>query len=111
MDRIFAVPSSASELASDIVDRHVFRVLLDSLLASSGTLAGCFATSNRTVAAAASPSTAEQQEEQEEQRHKVSSTGRKYDLQLKADFCAYVIRQVGVVLCCDGPTPRFSMPL
>lgn len=85
-----------------IVDQHVFRVLLDNIITSNTFLSDCLPASNSTNTTARSVSvstgTFQKQQTPVNQQQSGSLSARKYDLQLKGDFCAYVIRQVGVVL-------------
>lgn len=83
-----------------IVDQYVFRVLLDNIITSNTFLSDCIPASNSATTAARSVNTDTFQKQQTFANQQSSGflSARKYNLQLKGDFCAYVIRQVGVVL-------------
>lgn len=81
-----------------IVDQHVFRVLLDNIITSNTFLSDCLPVSSSTNTTARSTSVNTVQQSFANQKPSGSLSARKYDIQLKGDFCAYVIRQVGVVL-------------
>uniref|UniRef100_A0A915PBF7 CCR4-NOT transcription complex subunit 1 n=1 Tax=Setaria digitata TaxID=48799 RepID=A0A915PBF7_9BILA len=94
LNRILVAPCS-TEIG--IVDQHIFRVLLDNLITSDTFLSGCLPVSN-SGSAAAGPAPINsgtfQKQQSSSQQQSVSYSARKYDLHLKGDFCAYVIRQV-----------------
>ncbi|CAG9539608.1 unnamed protein product [Cercopithifilaria johnstoni] len=94
LNRIFVAPCS-TEIG--IVDQHVFRVLLDNIITSNTFLSDCLPASSSTNTTAPSVSvntdTFQKQQGFDNQQLSGSLSARKYDLQLKGDFCAYVIRQ------------------
>ncbi|KAL4002895.1 CCR4-Not complex component Not1 family protein [Acanthocheilonema viteae] len=104
LNRIFVAPCS-SEIG--IVDQHVFRVLLDNIITSNTFLSDCLPVSSSTNTAALSVSvntdTFQKQQAFANQQPSGSLSPRKYNLQLKSDFCAYVIGQQ-LKNCVKDPT-------
>uniref|UniRef100_A0A0R3RQI9 CCR4-NOT transcription complex subunit 1 n=1 Tax=Elaeophora elaphi TaxID=1147741 RepID=A0A0R3RQI9_9BILA len=103
LNRIFVTPCSTEV---GIVDRHVFRVLLDNIITSNTFLSDCLPASNSintTRSVSVNTETFHKQQKSTNQQHSLSLSARKYDLQLKGDFCAYVIRQQ-LKNCVKDPT-------
>ncbi|VIO90991.1 CCR4-Not complex component, Not1 family protein [Brugia malayi] len=101
LNRIFV----ASSTESGIADQYVFRVLLDNIITSDTFLSDCLpASSSNTPVRSASASTGTFQKQTSASRQQSGSlSARKYDLQLKSDFCVYVIRQQ-LKNCVEDPT-------
>ncbi|VDK67886.1 unnamed protein product [Litomosoides sigmodontis] len=76
-----------------IVDQHVFRVLLDNIITSDTFLSDCLSVSSSTSTTARSVSVNTEQQSFSNQKPSGSLSAQKYDIQLKSNFCAYVIRQ------------------
>uniref|UniRef100_A0A1I8ED01 CCR4-Not complex component Not1 C-terminal domain-containing protein n=2 Tax=Wuchereria bancrofti TaxID=6293 RepID=A0A1I8ED01_WUCBA len=102
LNRIFV----ASSTESGIADQYVFRVLLDNIITSNTFLSDCLpaSSSNTPVrSASASTGTFQKQQTSASKQQSGSLSARKYNLQLKSDFCAYVIRQQ-LKNCVEDPT-------
>ncbi|VDO77276.1 unnamed protein product, partial [Onchocerca flexuosa] len=98
LDRIF-VASCSTEIG--IVDQHIFRVLLDNIIISNTFLSDCLSASystNTSRSVSTSTDLLQKQHSSASRQQSGSLSAQKYNLELKSDFCAYVIRQVGVVL-------------